>query len=61
LVEVKMNKELESVDVVAKPKAAVTWSNTVSNSGKIDGPWKYLLLSEDSFGRWAQMKVLHSG
>lgn len=65
LVEVKMNKELESVDVVAKRKAAVTWSNTVTNSGKVDGPWRYLLLSEDdvkdSHGKWGQMKVLHSG
>ena len=65
LVEVKMNKELESEDVVAKRKAAVTWSNTVSNSGKVDGPWRYLLLSEDdvkdSRGKWEQMKVLHSG
>lgn len=65
LVEVKMNKELESEDVVAKRKAAVTWSNTVTNSGRVDGPWRYLLLSEDdvkdSHSKWAQMKVLHSG
>lgn len=65
LVEVKMNKELESVDVAAKRRAAVTWSNTVTNSGKVDGPWRYLLLSEDdvkdSHGKWEQMKVLHSG
>lgn len=63
LVEVKMNKELESVDVVAKRKAATTWSNTVSNSGITNGPWKYLLLSEDDVrdghGNWEQMKVLH--
>lgn len=65
LVEVKMNREITSEEVIAKRKAAVTWSNTVTNSGKVEGPWKYLLLSEDdvkdSFGKWEQMKVLHSG
>lgn len=65
LVEVKMNKEITSEEVTAKRKAAVTWSNTVTNSGKVDGEWKYLLLSEedvkDSHDKWEQMKVLHSG
>lgn len=65
LVEVKMNKEITSEEVIAKRKAAVTWSNTVTHSGKVEGPWRYLLLSEDdvkdSFGKWEQMKVLHSG
>lgn len=65
LVEVKMNKEIASIDVQAKRSAALTWSNTVTNSGKAGGTWKYLLLSEDdikdSKGKWAQMKVLNSG
>lgn len=60
-----MRKEITSEEVTAKRKAAVTWSNTVTNSGRVDGPWRYLFLSEDdvkdSFGKWEQMKVLHSG
>lgn len=64
LVETKMDKEVTSEEVAAKRKAAVTWSNTVSNSGKVDGPWRYLLLSETDMahahGNWEQMKVLHS-
>ncbi|GBE67776.1 hypothetical protein MFM001_42380 [Mycobacterium sp. MFM001] len=63
LVEVKMNRELQAEDVAAKRSAAITWSNTVTNSGKVDGPWTYLLLSEDdikdSHGNWEQMKALH--
>jgi len=63
LVEVKQNKELESEDVTAKRQAAITWSNTITNSGQVDGPWSYLLLSEDdvkdSHGNWTQMKALH--
>jgi len=65
LVEVKMNREITSEEVTAKRKDDITWSNTVTNSGKVHGPWRYLLLSEDdvkdSFGKWEQMKVLHSG
>ena len=64
LVETKMDKEVTGEEVTAKRKAAVTWSNTVSNSGKVDGSWRYLLLSETDMnhahGNWEQMKVLHS-
>ncbi|WP_185827513.1 DEAD/DEAH box helicase family protein [Halomonas nitroreducens] len=60
LVETKMNKEMLSADVLAKKKAARTWSNTVNHSGQVSGKWKYLLLSEDDVndaaGSWAQMK-----
>lgn len=60
LVEVKMDKEMQAGDVVAKKKAAKTWANTINNSGLADGRWQYLLLSEtdvqDAAGSWAQMK-----
>lgn len=63
LVEVKANKDLESVDVVAKREAALTWANTVNYSRKA-GKWKYMLLSEndvkDAHGNWQKMKALHS-
>jgi type III restriction enzyme len=63
LVETKMDKEITSEEVMAKKKAAVTWANTISNSGKVDGEWTYLLLSETdvehSHGNWEQMKLLH--
>jgi hypothetical protein len=65
LVESKVNKGITSEDVIAKRKAAVTWSNTVTNSGNVEGPRRYLLLSEDdvkdSSCKWGQMKVLYSG
>ncbi|WP_046471396.1 DEAD/DEAH box helicase family protein [Allosalinactinospora lopnorensis] len=60
LVETKMNKEINAADVIAKKKAAKTWTNTINNSGRADGRWQYLLLSEDDVndaaGSWAQMK-----
>lgn len=60
LVEVKMDKEMQAADVIAKKKAAKTWANTINNSGLADGRWQYLLLSEtdvnDAGGSWAQMK-----
>lgn len=60
LIETKMNKEVAAEDVRAKMRAARTWANTVNNSGKVDGEWHYLLLTEDDVndaaGSWAQMK-----
>ncbi|MEQ5803378.1 hypothetical protein [Halomonas sp. H10-9-1] len=60
LVETKMNKEVTSAEVQAKKKAARTWANTINHSGKANGRWQYLLLSEDDVndaaGSWAQMK-----
>lgn len=60
LVETKMNKEITSAEVAAKKKAARHWATTVNNSGKANGEWKYLLLSEDDVndaaGSWPQMK-----
>lgn len=61
LIETKMNKEAEAEDVLAKAKAAKTWANTVNNSGKVDGKWHYILLTEDDVNDagldWNQMKA----
>jgi type III restriction enzyme len=64
LIETKMNKEITSVEVIGKMRAAKTWANTVNNSGKADGTWRYLLLKEDDVNdagsSWAQMKAFGS-
>ncbi len=61
LIETKMNKEAQAADVRAKAKAAKTWANTVNNSGKVDGKWHYILLTEDDVNDagldWEQMKA----
>ncbi|MEO3776187.1 DEAD/DEAH box helicase family protein [Micromonospora sp. B11E3] len=61
LIETKMNKEAHAEDVRAKAKAAKTWANTVNNSGKVDGKWHYILLTEDDVNDagldWKQMKA----
>jgi type III restriction enzyme len=61
LIETKMNKEIHAEDVRAKAKAAKTWANTVNNSGKVDGQWHYILLTEDDVNDagldWEQMKA----
>ena len=61
LIETKMNKEINAEDVRAKARAAKTWANTVNNSGKVDGRWHYLLLTEDDVNDaeldWEQMKA----
>ncbi|RZT83860.1 type III restriction enzyme [Pseudonocardia sediminis] len=61
LIETKMNKEAQATDVRAKARAAKTWANTVNNSGKVDGKWHYILLTEDDVNDagldWEQMKA----
>lgn len=61
LIETKMNKEATAEDVRQKMKAAKTWANTVNNSGKVDGRWHYILLTEDDVNDagldWDQMKA----
>lgn len=61
LIETKMNKEAHADDVRAKAKAAKTWANTVNNSGKVNGKWHYILLTEDDVNDarldWNQMKA----
>lgn len=64
LIETKMNKEATAEDVRAKMRAAKTWANTVNNSGKVDGVWHYILLTEDDVYDagldWEQMKAFGS-
>ena len=63
-IEAKMNKEINAEDVRAKARAAKTWANTVNNSGKVDGRWHYILLTEDDVNDagldWEQMKSFGS-
>jgi type III restriction enzyme len=47
IVEVKMNKEMTSVEVQSKREAAIRWSQHVNADPKVTGTWHYLLVSED--------------
>ncbi len=51
---------MSSAKVIQKRRAAITWANTVNNSGQAEGRWRYLLLSEadvdDAAGSWTHMK-----
>jgi type III restriction enzyme len=64
VVEVKMNKELESAEVIAKREAAMRWANHVSADEKVATHWRYLLVSEsdvkESKGSWRALKKLSS-
>ena len=60
LVEAKMNKEMESLDVKGKELAALRWADYVTI--ETDAPWRYLLVSEDDVatasGSWSALKQL---
>lgn len=62
LIEVKMNKEMESEDVQGKRQAAERWANHVNADGSVTGKWKYLLVSETDIatakGSWSSLKKL---
>ena len=62
VVEVKMDKELNSADVVAKRDAAKRWVNHVSADSRVSVAWRYLLISEsdirESKGSWDALKGL---
>lgn len=62
LIEVKMNKEVASVDVQGKREAARRWANYVSADDRVDTTWRYLLVSEDDVktakGSWEALKGL---
>ena len=64
VVEVKMDKEVESEDVQGKREAAKRWANHVTSDEKVDVIWKYLLVSETDVntakGSWAALKKLGS-
>jgi type III restriction enzyme len=62
VVETKMNKEMESEDVLGKRKAAMRWAKHVSASDEVKAPWRYLLVSETDIatakGSWEALKKL---
>lgn len=62
VVEVKMNKEMESENVQGKREAAQRWAKHVSSADEVKVPWRYLLVSEDdiktSKDSWTALKKL---
>ena len=64
VVEIKMNKEMPSAEVLGKRKAAKRWVNHVNSSDKVRDTWAYLLASEDDVktasGSWPALKALAS-
>ena len=62
VVEVKMDKEMDSADVKGKREAARRWANHVSADEKVDVRWRYLLASEADIetakGSWPALKTL---
>jgi type III restriction enzyme len=64
IVEVKMDKEMFSEDVLGKREAAVRWANHVSADANVGVPWRYLLVSETDIttakGSWAALRGLGS-
>lgn len=65
IIEAKMDKEVDSVDVRAKREAAVRWSNRVSPDPRVGVRWRYLLVSEtdisEAKGSWEALKKLGGG
>ncbi|HVB22300.1 MAG TPA: DEAD/DEAH box helicase family protein [Ktedonobacteraceae bacterium] len=64
IVEVKMDKEVESDDVQGKREAAKRWANHVTADDKVRVTWRYLLVSETDVntakGSWGALKKLGS-
>lgn len=62
VVEVKMDKEVASADVLGKREAAKRWANYVSADAEVDTTWRYLLVSETDIetarGSWPALKKL---
>ena len=62
VVEVKMNKEMESENVQGKREAAQRWAKHVSSADEVKVPWRYLLVSEDDVkttkDSWTALKKL---
>jgi len=62
VVEVKMDKEMESEDVKGKRDAARRWANYVTADQQVGAVWRYLLLSESDVdtakGSWGALKKL---
>jgi type III restriction enzyme len=64
IVEVKMNKDMTSADVLGKREAAKRWANYVTADERVGVTWRYLLASEsdidDAKGSWSALKKLGS-
>jgi type III restriction enzyme len=62
VVEIKMDKEMGSPDVLGKREAAKRWANYVTANDRVSVTWSYLLVSEsdvdDAKGSWAALKKL---
>ena len=62
IVEAKMDKEMDSVDVRGKREAALRWANHVSADPSVGVRWRYLLVSEtdvaEAKGSWEALKKL---
>jgi type III restriction enzyme len=62
IVEVKMDKEMQSEDVRGKREAAQRWANHVNADGRVKVQWRYLLVSEsdinDAKGSWDALNRL---
>jgi type III restriction enzyme len=62
VVEVKMDKEMESEDVKGKRDAAKRWANHVTADEKVGVSWRYLLVSESDVetakGSWNALRKL---
>ena len=62
LIEVKMDKEVQSLDVQGKRHAARRWVNSVNADEQVTCTWRYLLVSEsdidDAKGSWPALKGL---
>jgi type III restriction enzyme len=64
VVEVKMDKDMETPAVRGKREAALRWANHVSDDEKVGAQWHYILVSETDVktakGSWEALKGLGS-
>jgi type III restriction enzyme len=62
VVEVKMDKEMGTIDVQGKREAATRWAHHVSAEPSVGATWRYLLVSESDIetakGSWEALKRL---
>ncbi len=62
VIEVKMDKDMETADVQGKREAARRWASYVSADDKVAVRWRYLLLSESNVrtgkGSWRALEQL---
>jgi len=64
IVEIKMEKEMQSEDVQGKREAAKRWANHVNADPSVTDDWRYLLVGErdinDAKGSWEALRALGS-